>query len=88
MVLGGCKRGDLGKVLLQKEMRAWLERDWETPTNKSPSVTPATDRKMSFQRGENIQQTQFDINCTCAKARQQYLTDVLYTRSQLETSHF
>lgn len=61
----------------------------DLPANKSLGVTPATGRKMSFKEGENIKQKpQFHINCTCAKARQQYLTGVLCTRSQLETSHF
>lgn len=61
----------------------------DPPPNKSPGVTPATGRKMSFKEwGGNIKQTRFHINCTCAKARQRYLTGVLCTRSQLETSHF
>lgn len=67
-------------------MRVWLrETRISLSPPKSPDVTPATGRKMSFKEGGNIKQTRFYINCTCAKARQGYLTGVLCTRSQLET---
>lgn len=87
---GAAGAGGTGTRVLLENVRLWL-RGTGIPLSfppKSPDVTPATGRKMSFKEGGNIKQTRFYINCTCAKARQGYLTDVLCTRSQLETSHF
>lgn len=76
------------RVLLRNVVRVWLREtriSLSPPFAKSPDLTPATGRKMSFKEGGNIKQTRFYINCTRAKARQGYLTGVLCTRSQLET---